>query len=216
MKIKWFGHSAFLITSDEGCKIIIDPYRYKAFELGYEKITEEAQIVVISHDHNDHDGVKELPGSPTIVRGEGVKTIGRIEFKGIVTSHEDKDLTPNTVWCFTVDGVRLCHLGDLGCSFECKLRELTGGVDVLMIPVGSGKPTLSVEAARRVVEKIKPRIVIPMHYRVPGKCDWEDVHPVDCFLVHGNNVRRLSCSEAVFSKDRLPEVTEIFVFEPSN
>lgn len=215
MKIKWFGHSAFLITSDDGFRIIIDPYRYGAFDLGYKRISEEAHIVVISHDHEDHNGVGELPGSPKVVSGEGPETINGIEFKGIITSHEDEKHTPNTVWRFPVDGIKLCHLGDLGCALTSEQVMDIGGVDILMIPVGNGEPTLSIEDTHRVVEQIKPCIVIPMHYNVPGKCDW-DIQPIGSFLVNSQNVRRLSGSEVTFRKDHLPELTEIVVLEPAN
>jgi len=88
MKIKWYGHAAFLVTTDQGVKIIFDPYESGAYggQLAYGKIKDEADIVLTSHDHADHNDTKSLPGSPQIVKGSGSKTIKGISIKGISTS----------------------------------------------------------------------------------------------------------------------------------
>ncbi len=119
MKIKWYGHAAFLITSDQGVKIITDPYEPGAFggQLSYGKITDQADIVLVSHDHADHNYTKDLPGSPQIVKGSGSKTSKGISIKGIATFHDPSkgsERGANTVFTFKVDGIQVCHLGDLG------------------------------------------------------------------------------------------------------
>jgi hypothetical protein len=90
MKIKWYGHAAFLITSDQGTKIIIDPYESGAFggQLSYGKIKAQADIVIISHDHADHNYTKDLPGTPQIIKGSGYQTVKGISIKGISTYHD--------------------------------------------------------------------------------------------------------------------------------
>ncbi|PIV21015.1 MAG: MBL fold metallo-hydrolase, partial [Deltaproteobacteria bacterium CG03_land_8_20_14_0_80_45_14] len=90
MKIKYYGHAAFLITSDQGLKIMIDPYEPGAFggQLSYGKIKDQADIVLTSHDHADHNYTKDLPGTPQVVKGSGSKTIKGISIKGISTYHD--------------------------------------------------------------------------------------------------------------------------------
>jgi L-ascorbate metabolism protein UlaG (beta-lactamase superfamily) len=117
MKIKWYGHSAFLITSDQGVKIITDPYESGAYggQLSYGKIRDQADIALTSHDHADHNDTKSLPGSPEIVKGS--KTAKGISFKGISTYHDPSkgsERGANTIFTFSFDGIQVCHLGDLG------------------------------------------------------------------------------------------------------
>jgi L-ascorbate metabolism protein UlaG (beta-lactamase superfamily) len=119
MKIKWYGHAAFLITSDQGVKIITDPYESGAYggQLGYGKISDQADIVLTSHDHADHNDTKSLPGAPQIIKGSGSRMVKEIPFKGVSTYHDPSkgsERGTNTIFTFTVDGMRVCHLGDLG------------------------------------------------------------------------------------------------------
>ncbi|MBN1176453.1 MAG: MBL fold metallo-hydrolase, partial [Dehalococcoidales bacterium] len=114
MKIKWLGHAAFLITSDNGTKIITDPYETSE-GLKYGEITDSADIVTISHDHGDHNNAAAVKGNPQVVR-DSAEAKG-INIKAIATAHDDKggsERGKNTVFCFQVDGVRVVHLGDLG------------------------------------------------------------------------------------------------------
>ncbi|MCK5654497.1 MAG: MBL fold metallo-hydrolase, partial [Dehalococcoidia bacterium] len=89
MKVKWLGHSAFIITSDEGIKIITDPFEPGTFGVNYGKIEEAADIVVVSHEHPDHNYVKGVPGNPQVIRGAGGHQVKGIEFTGIASYHDD-------------------------------------------------------------------------------------------------------------------------------
>ncbi len=114
MKVKWLGHSAFVITSDTGIKLITDPYATDD-RLSYGEIKESADIVITSHDHSDHDNVASVRGNPEIVRG--TTEIKGIKFRGIPTYHDEakgQQRGKNTIFCFEVDGAKVCHLGDLG------------------------------------------------------------------------------------------------------
>jgi len=107
MKIKWLGHSSFLITSDEEVRIITDPYATGG-GIDYARIAEAADIVVTSHQHRDHNAVSQVKGNPTVVKETGSKEIKHIEFTGISSYHDDakgKQRGPNTIFCFTVDGI---------------------------------------------------------------------------------------------------------------
>jgi L-ascorbate metabolism protein UlaG (beta-lactamase superfamily) len=215
MKIKWFGHSAFLITSDQGPKIIIDPYEPGAFggQLSYGKIIDQGDIVLTSHDHADHNYTKDIPGAPQIVKGTGSKTIKGISIKGISTYHDPSkgsERGTNTIFTIKLDNIRLCHLGDLGHLLSDKELAEVGPVDILLIPVG-GFFTIDPKEATRVAEQIKPKILIPMHFKTQ-KCGFP-IAPVEDFLKGKTNIRRAKASEAAFDKATLPRQMEIVVLE---
>ncbi len=214
MKLKWLGHAAFLITSEEGVKIITDPFEPGTFGVDYGKIEDAADIVVVSHEHPDHNYVKGVPGSPQVVRGAGRHQLKGIEFMGIASYHDDsggKKRGPNNIFCFTVDGIRLCHLGDLGHQLSDKQIAAIGKVDVLITPM-AGNFTLDAAGAHRMVDQIKPRVVIPMHYQT-DRCPNFPVSDVEPFLAGKTNVKRLDTSEAEFKSDKLPTTTEIVVLQ---
>jgi len=215
MKIKWYGHAAFLITSDQGTKIIIDPYEPMAFggQLSYGKINDRVDIVITSHDHADHNYTKELPGTPQVVKGTGSKTIKGISMKGIPTYHDPSkgsERGANTIFHLKVDNIQLCHLGDLGHLLNDKELAEIGPVDILLIPVG-GFFTIDPKEATRVMEQIKPKVVIPMHFKTE-KCGFP-IAPVEDFLKGKKNTKRPKTSEANFAQSTLPQQMEIVVLE---
>jgi len=215
MKIKWYGHAAFLITTDEGTKIMIDPYEPGAFggQLSYGKIKEQADIVLISHDHADHNYTTDLPGAPQVVKGSGSKTVKGISTKGVSTYHDPSkgsERGANTVFTINVNHIQLCHLGDLGHLLSNKELAEIGAVDILLIPVG-GFFTIDPKEATRVAEQIKPRILIPMHFKTE-KCGFS-IAPVEDFLKGKPNIKRPKASEATFDKATLPQQMEIVVLE---
>jgi len=217
MKIKFYGHSAFLITSDQGATIALDPYESGAFggALTYGKIPDQADVVLVSHDHADHNDAKDVPGSPEIVKGSGPKTAKGISFKGISAYHDPSkgsERGANTIFTFAVDGIRVCHLGDLGHILSDKDLAEIGPVDILFIPVG-GHFTIDPKEATRVADQIKPRVLIPMHFKT-DKVNFPIV-PVEDFLKGKIRVKRTGKSEAAFEKGALPNQMEIVVLEPS-
>jgi len=215
MKIKWYGHAAFLITSDQGVKIITDPYESGAYggQLAYGKIKDQADIVLTSHDHADHNDAKSLPGSPEIMKGSGSKTLKGISIKGISAYHDPSGGTErgaNTIFTFSVDGMKVCHLGDLGHTLgEKELTEI-GPVDVLFIPVG-GYFTIDPAEATRVAEQIQPKVLIPMHFKT-DKCGFP-IAPVEDFLKGKLNLKRPKSSEVSLDKASLPKKMEVLVLE---
>jgi L-ascorbate metabolism protein UlaG (beta-lactamase superfamily) len=215
MKIKWYGHSAFMVTSDQGVKIITDPYESGAYggQLSYGKIKDQADIVLTSHDHADHNDTKSLPGSPEIVKGSGSKTVKGISIKGISTYHDPSkgsERGANTIFTFTIDGIKICHLGDLGHILSEKELAEIGSVDILFIPVG-GYFTIDAKEATRAAEQIKPKVLIPMHFKTE-KCGFP-ITPVEDFLKGKSNAKRPKVSEVAFEKKTLPQQMEILVLE---
>ncbi len=215
MKIKWYGHASFLITSDTGKKIITDPYEPGGYDgaLAYGGIPDVADIVLISHDHPDHNFLQGLKGNPEVIKGPGRHTAQGIVFKGIHTYHDTsqgKERGENTIFCFTLDDIKLCHLGDLGHSLSAKEIEQIGDLDVLMIPVG-GFYTIDAGKATEVINSLKPRMVIPMHFKT-AKCGFP-IATVDDFVAGKDNVKRLDISELELTKNTLPASTVINVLK---
>ena len=212
MKIKWLGHASFLITSADGVKIITDPYA-TGMGIDYGEIQESADVVVISHGHPDHNNVAAVKGNPETVSNPGTKTVKGIEFNGIPTFHDEdggRQRGPNTVFTFTVDGVKTCFLGDLGHQLTGEEAGLIGDVDLLLVPVG-GFYTVDADGATRVCDTLKPKVILPMHCKT-DKCQYP-IAPVDEFLKGKEGVRRENTSEVEFAKEKLPSTTEIVVIQ---
>jgi len=215
MKVKWLGHSCFLITSKGGVRIITDPYAVGE-GINYPPIEETADIVVVSHGHDDHSNVSAVRGTPEVVAGNGTKkTAQGIQFKGIAAYHDASQGTqrgPNTIFCFTVDDIKLCHLGDLGHVLSPGQIAEIGAVDILFIPVG-GFYTIDAPVASQVCDKLKPKVVIPMHFKTP-RCTYP-IAGVEDFLNGKKNVRNVGDSEVEFERERLPAATEIVLLQPA-
>lgn len=212
MKIKWLGHASFLVTSEEGKKIITDPYSV-AGGISYTPIKESADVVTISHDHGDHNNDKAVKGNPHVIRERGIRWVKGIEFKGIPSHHDaaqGNQRGDNTIFRFTVDGINICHLGDLGHLLNDKQIADIGSVDILLIPVG-GYFTIDAEQATAISWSLKARVVIPMHYKT-SKCALP-ISKVDEFLKGKENVRNLNSSEIEYKKGKLPEKAEIIVLQ---
>lgn len=167
MKIIWHGHSCFKIVTKDA-SIIIDPF---SKDIGLKPPHCEANIVIVSHDHYDHNNISALRGSPFAINGPGEHELREVAILGIDSFHDakgGKEQGLNTIFIIEAEDIRICHLGDLGQKELANGQlEKLGEVDVLMIPVG-GIYTIDNERAAAIINQIEPKIVIPMHYKVPG------------------------------------------------
>lgn len=213
MKIKYLAHASFLITADDGTKIITDPYTPgQGFK--YAPITEAADIVTVSHEHGDHNNTDGIGGNPEIVRDSA--TVKGITIKAVATAHDDKDGSErgqNMVMCFDIDGMKVVHLGDLGHLLTDAQAAEIGETDVLLTPVG-GNFTIDAVTAAKVANQVKARVIIPMHYKT-DKCGIP-IAPVVGFLAGKNNVVRAESSEIEFNASTLPAGSQITVLDPSH
>jgi L-ascorbate metabolism protein UlaG (beta-lactamase superfamily) len=217
MEIQWYGHASFLLTTAKGIKIIMDPYEPGAFGGGimYGPITDKADICLVSHDHADHNYVAGLAGSPQVI-----KTPGRHEVKGIVVqgfpSYHDatrgSERGENIIFMVVADGIRVCHLGDLGHRLSDKEVKEIGQVDCLLIPIG-GFYTIDPKEATAVADQLHPQLIIPMHWKT-AKCGFP-IEPVDPFLRGKKEVRRLKGSTFAFTKKELEAGLGIVVLQPA-
>jgi L-ascorbate metabolism protein UlaG (beta-lactamase superfamily) len=209
MRLQWYGQSAFHLSSADA-SVAIDPFgdmsglAGRGIQFDYPAIEGvDATLLLVTHEHVDHNGVEAMGGDPTILRS----TAGRLEspLGEVVASaseHDDQAGTargPNTIFVFELDGLRVAHFGDFG---QRALRDeqaaAIGQVDLLIVPVGGG-PTIGAEQAAEIVGRLRPRWVVPMHYRTP-RISFLDT--ADAFLERSGQVERLE--EPAFDTAALP------------
>lgn len=168
MHIIWKGHSCFQFVVTRGkqeqVKIVVDPYDDS---VGLRPPALDADILLITHDHKDHNNVKGVKGDPFVITNPGEYEVKEVFIKGISSFHDDEKGDKrghNTIYVFEAEGIRVCHLGDLG-QKELTPRQVEelGAVHIACVPVG-GEYTIGPQEASRVIKQIDPRIVIPMHY----------------------------------------------------
>lgn len=209
MRIIWHGHACFEIRDHTA--IVTDPHDGKS--LGIKPPRARADIVLVSHDHFDHNAVKTVKGDFAVVKEPGERAIKNVLIRGVNTAHDDcKGMKrgKNIVFRFELGSLIFCHCGDLGHRLESEQIGLLKPIDILFLPVG-GIPTIEIEHAKRVVEDLDPRVVIPMHFKVPGLA--LSIQPVEVFLsgIPEEKIRRVG-NEVEFAKEDLPKEREYWVF----
>ena len=214
MKIKYLAHASFLIVGVDGTTILTDPYESGSYNgaIAYKPITDKPDIIVVSHDHSDHNATHTISGNPLIIK-TSAQAKG-ISFETFSTYHDEakgNKRGKNNIVLFSLDDIKLCHAGDLGHPLTAAQAEMIGDVDILFLPVG-GYFTIDGSDADKVVEILNPKIVIPMHYKTPGI--GFPIAPVESFIGGKNNVERPGYSILSFEKPDLPENTKIIVLEP--
>ncbi len=172
MNIIWYGQSCFQVSSSQGknnhVSIIIDPF---GGDIGLKLPRKlEADIVLVSHDHFDHNNIKAVSGSPLVIKGPGEYDARGVFVQGISGYHDNSQGAERgnvTIYIIEAEGVRICHLGDLGQKeLSSDQLEKIGEVDILMIPVG-GVYTIDADEAIKIMAQVEPKITIPMHYQIP-------------------------------------------------
>lgn len=165
MEIDWFGLACMRLRSRDAT-VVTDPYEKS---VGLKLPRPRADIVTVSHNHKGHDNADGVAGNPKVINGPGEYEISSVFVTGIQTYHDKrngKDRGKNTVYAFNIEGINVCHLGDLGHVPTQAQADAIGEVDILLVPVGGGN-ALNASDAAEVVSLFEPSIVIPMHYRVP-------------------------------------------------
>jgi L-ascorbate metabolism protein UlaG (beta-lactamase superfamily) len=209
MQVEWYGQSAFRLTSSD-TTVAIDPFgdlsalAGRGLQFDYPAIEGlTAELVLVTHEHADHNGVEAVGGDPLILRSTAGRLASPIgEVTAVASEHDQSAGTergPNTIFVFELEKLRVCHFGDFGQrALRDEQAEAIGRVDVLFVPVGGG-PTAGAQQAAAIVDRLSARWVVPMHYRTPRIGFLETA---DAFLELMAHVDRLP--RAVFDTGALP------------
>lgn len=214
--IWWYGQACFKVKG-KSASVVFDPY--DPVFTGLPPLKIDGDIVCVSHQHQDHNNASavvptEEGKTPFVISGPGEYEISGVNIVGIASFHDEvngKERGKNTIYLATVDDVNIVHLGDLG---QKKLTqeqvEALSICDVLLIPVGSVY-TISGRDAPEVIAQIEPKIIVPMHYKIPGlKFDLDDV---SVFLSGVGRENLVAQTKLAVSVERLPEEPEIFLLQ---
>lgn len=212
MDIYWYGQACFKLKG-KSAAAVIDPFSPDAIGLKFPKDL-EANVVLQSHDHADHNYVDHVGGNPIVFNGPGEYEIKGIAVTGIASFHDNSEgleRGKNTIFNVTIEGLNIVHLGDLG---QTKLTEeqvsTIGQTDILLIPVG-GQFTIDSKQAAGIVAQLEPKMVIPMHYFVEGLKFQLD--PVDNFLKEMGAEAVVPVAKLTITKEKLPEEMEIVILK---
>lgn len=209
MDINWLGHSCFKIRGRQA-SIVTDPYPP---DLGYSLGKPSADIVTISHQHPSHNYKQGVGGDYRLITGPGEYEIRGVLIIGIATFHDvegGQKRGKNTIYLMDVDGVAICHLGDLGHVLTAEQVEEIDNVDVLLLPVG-GVSTIDASMAAEVIRQLEPKVVVPMHYKTPVLN--RELGPVEKFLKEMGIERLDSQPKLSLTPSSLPASTQVFLLD---
>lgn len=179
MKVHWLGHSCFKLEESTGTTIITDPYHPY---IGSTLPPLTCDAITVSHNHEDHNNLAAISGNPVVLDTQGIFEVKGVHIRSLQTDHDEqggRERGKNLVFQYRLDGVEVCHLGDIGEECNALLAEALVPTNVLLIPVG-GNFTINAEQAKDYVDKLMPDVVIPMHFKTK-ECDL-DIDRVDEFL----------------------------------
>ncbi len=207
MKIRWCGHACFQLTYENGIRVVLDPFG----DIGYPLLNVEADLVTVSHDHFDHNEVSAVKGNPQVFKEPGEYEVEGIKITALPTYHdttEGSDRGGNLIHVLEGEGMRLAHLGDLGHELSDEQIHALGKIDILLTPVG-GHYTIDAATAARHVEKIRPKVVIPMHFKTPA-IDFP-IKGVEQFLKHFSNYDIPNVNEVEIKPEFFTKTSRIIV-----
>lgn len=204
--VRWLGHSCFMLS--DSVKIVTDPFDKS---VGYPVPDVSADIVLVSHEHFDHNNVSAIKGKPEIIRGEKEQIKKGITFKAVKTSHGD-GRGENYIRLWELEGIKFAHFGDLGVELTDSMYREIGSMDVVLIPVG-GYYTIDAEQATKIINKLNPKVVFPMHYKTKVMGSGFPISGIEPFLKGKKNVNKVGKNSVILTKDSLPKEMTVFVLE---
>jgi len=203
------GHSCFRIKGSQAV-VLADPFPP---DLGYSLGKPAANIVTVSHQHPSHSYIQGIGNEPRIIKGPGEYEISGVLIIGVATFHDAEGGSKrgkNTVYLMEMDGISVCHLGDLGHVLTSEQVEEIGDVDVLLLPVG-GVSTIGASMAAEVIRQLEPKAVVPMHYKTPAIS--RELDPVEKFLKEMGMEQVESRPKLSLTKSNLPINTQVFLLD---
>lgn len=214
MEIIHLGHSSFKIKG-KSATVVTDPFESEM--LGIKFPQTYADIITISHDHQDHNNIAGVDGTPVVLSGPGEYEVKGVKILGISVFHDNSsgsERGKNTIYRINFEGITIVHCGDLGHKFSDLQVEMMDGANILLVPTG-GFYTINAQVACEVVSQINPNIIIPMHYNSPNlnQENFGKLDGVDAFLKQMGKEGLLPQPKLVITKDKLPEEPLIVVLE---
>ena len=207
MEITWYGQSCFRLSGRGLASIVTDPYNG---DLGLPTLKVRGDVVTISHDASGHNNVEAVTGIRHSLNGPGEYEIGGVFITGIATNGPTNQVE-NVLFLFDYGYVTIAHFGDMGKVPNQTKIEALEQVDVLLVPVGGGN-SLNAAQAAELVSMLEPKIVIPMHYQIPGlELDLEDV---ERFLKEMGVTRPEEEVSLKLSSSNLSEETQVVLLTP--
>lgn len=213
MDITYLGHSCFKIKGREAT-VVIDPFSSEMTGLRFPKA--EADIVAVTHQHKDHNFIAGVEGGPFVINAPGEYEIKGVSVFGHESKHDNKN-GKNTIYLIEMDGLSVCHLGDLGEMPPPKVLEEISTADILMIPVG-GRVTIGPKEAAEIIKQIEPFIVIPMHFKTAdhNKEIFGDLFGVEEFISEMGVSNPEKLDKLLVNQEKLPEETKVILLEKKN
>lgn len=232
LRLEYLGHAAFRWTTQSGARILIDPFGdpyeprpapsygtpsgSRWFLHPFPAV--EADVLLVTHPHFDHDAVHRVAGTPSIIRGPMSLTGPDYSVTGYLGQHAgpygQEFGKRNIVYVIDAGGIRLCHVGDNQAELPAEVLVHAGSIDLLMLPVDDGCHLLTFDEVAQVIETLAPRVVVPVHYHIDTITDHAStLGPIDAWLSSIGTVRRWAGTAHQVSSAALPEAREVWVFD---
>ena len=221
VKLTYFGHCSFRWETPGGVTVMADPYRNRSGRYWFTRLFPDVHcdLGLVSHAHFDHDAADRLPELASVLRMPGDFSTGDLEIRGIRDFHSGPSRLsdfPNVMFRLEAGGVSFLHLGDNRAEWPPEVARTVGEVDVLLVTVDDSIHLLNYDEVDALVQRLQPRVVVPMHYSIPGLTAPESgLLPPDRWLERQPIVRRLDSHQADFSLNTLPAQTEVWLFRPA-
>ena len=222
MRLTYFGHCAFRWETTAGVTVVGDPYRNQAGRYWFTRLFPDVHcdLGLISHAHFDHDAVDRLPEAASILRMPGEFSAGDLNIRGIGDflsgSSRLRDF-PNVMFRLEAGGVRFLHIGDNRAEWPAEVARAVGDIDVLLVTVDDTIHLLTYDQVDSLVQRLQPRVVVPMQCAIPGLTAAEcELLPPEGWLARQQRVRRLQNDRFEFTTGKLPAQTEVWLFQPAS
>ena len=222
MKLTYFGHCAFRWQTAGGVTVVADPYRNQAGRYWFTRLFPELRcdLGLITHAHFDHDAVDRLPEAASILRMPGDFATGDLKIRGVQDLHSSASRLrdfPNVMFRLESGGLRFLHIGDNRVEWPEDVSTAIGDIDVLMVTVDDSNHLLTYDQVDSLVQRLKPRVVVPMHYAIPGLHSTEcELLPPEGWLSRQPKVRRFATDQVEFTPSQLPTRPEVWLLQPAS
>jgi L-ascorbate metabolism protein UlaG (beta-lactamase superfamily) len=174
----------------------------------------EADVVLVTHEHFDHNAISRVAGSPQVIRGAGEVEGSDFVLSGIRDKHASPDDLDNTIYVLDVGDVRVCHLGDNRPDMPDEVVESIGRIDWLIVPVDDSSHLLRFWEVDWVISRVNPRVVVPVHYLIEGvHARASTLLPIDTWLSTQPGVRLVGTATLRMRRDDVPKQREVWVFD---